>query len=95
VQQSNRVGEQHERSVAPVRALRVFLVFISTIGIGTGIDCDAQLLVWPDMSGPTSGPVPKFVEKYADLGGQLLAAAQEHASEVREAVFPGPEHSFD
>jgi 3-methyl-2-oxobutanoate hydroxymethyltransferase len=68
---------------------------IPTIGIGAGVDCDAQVLVWPDMAGLNGGRVPKFVKKYADLRGQLLAAAQEYASEVREGVFPGPEHSFD
>jgi 3-methyl-2-oxobutanoate hydroxymethyltransferase len=68
---------------------------IPTIGIGAGVDCDAQVLVWPDMAGLTSGRVPKFVKKYADLRAQLLAAAQEYATEVREGAFPGPEHSFD
>jgi 3-methyl-2-oxobutanoate hydroxymethyltransferase len=68
---------------------------VPTIGIGAGVDCDAQVLVWPDMAGLTSGRVPKFVKKYADLRGQLLEAAREYATEVREGVFPGPEHSFD
>src|ERR671920_194695 len=39
---------------------------IPTIGIGAGVDCDAQVLVWPDMAGLTGGRVPKFVKKYAD-----------------------------
>jgi 3-methyl-2-oxobutanoate hydroxymethyltransferase len=68
---------------------------IPTIGIGAGPDCDAQVLVWPDMAGMTSGRVPKFVKKYADLRGELLRAAQEYADEVRGGVFPGPEHSFE
>jgi 3-methyl-2-oxobutanoate hydroxymethyltransferase len=68
---------------------------IPTIGIGAGVDCDAQVLVWPDMAGLTAGRVPKFVKKYADLRAQLLAAAQEYATEVREGAFPGPEHSFE
>ena len=68
---------------------------IPTIGIGAGVDCDAQVLVWPDMAGLTAGRVPKFVKKYADLRGQLLSAAQEFATEVRGGSFPGPEHSFE
>ncbi|WP_222193392.1 3-methyl-2-oxobutanoate hydroxymethyltransferase [Modestobacter italicus] len=68
---------------------------IPTIGIGAGADCDAQVLVWPDMAGMTAGRVPKFVKKYADLRGELLRAAQEYATEVRDGVFPAPEHSFD
>ncbi|MCZ2807504.1 3-methyl-2-oxobutanoate hydroxymethyltransferase [Modestobacter sp. VKM Ac-2983] len=68
---------------------------IPTIGIGAGPDCDAQVLVWPDMAGMTSGRVPKFVKKYADLRGELLRAAQEYATEVRDGTFPTSEHSFD
>jgi 3-methyl-2-oxobutanoate hydroxymethyltransferase len=68
---------------------------IPTIGIGAGVDCDAQVLVWPDMAGLNGGRVPKFVKKYADLRGELLRAAREYADDVRGGVFPGPEHSFD
>jgi 3-methyl-2-oxobutanoate hydroxymethyltransferase len=68
---------------------------IPTIGIGAGVDCDAQVLVWPDMAGLNGGRVPKFVKKYADLRGELLRAAKEYADEVRGGTFPGPEHSFD
>jgi 3-methyl-2-oxobutanoate hydroxymethyltransferase len=68
---------------------------IPTIGIGAGVDCDAQVLVWPDMAGLNGGRVPKFVKKYADLRGELLRAAREFADDVHGGVFPGPEHSFD
>ena len=68
---------------------------IPTIGIGAGVDCDAQVLVWPDMAGLNGGRVPKFVKKYADLRGELLRAAKEYADDVRGGVFPGPEHSFE
>jgi len=68
---------------------------IPTIGIGAGVDCDAQVLVWPDMAGFTGGRVPKFVKKYADLRAELLRAAKEYADEVRGGTFPGPEQSFE
>ncbi|SDD15725.1 3-methyl-2-oxobutanoate hydroxymethyltransferase [Geodermatophilus telluris] len=68
---------------------------IPTIGIGAGVDCDAQVLVWPDMAGLTGGRVPRFVKRYADLRGELLRAAREYADEVRSGTFPGPEHSFE
>ena len=67
---------------------------VPTVGIGAGPDCDAQVLVWPDMAGLNGGRVPRFVKKYADLRGELLRAAQEYAAEVRSGEFPGPEHSF-
>ncbi|HYH24542.1 MAG TPA: 3-methyl-2-oxobutanoate hydroxymethyltransferase [Blastococcus sp.] len=68
---------------------------IPTVGIGAGVDCDAQVLVWPDMAGLNGGRVPKFVKKYADLRAELLRAAKEYADDVRGGAFPGPEHSFD
>lgn len=68
---------------------------IPTIGIGAGVECDAQVLVWPDMAGLNGGRVPRFVKKYADLRAELLRAAQEFASDVRGGTFPGPEHSFE
>ena len=68
---------------------------IPTIGIGAGGDCDAQVLVWPDMAGYTGGRVPKFVKKYADLRAELLRAAREYADDGRGGTFPGPEHSFE
>ena len=68
---------------------------IPTIGIGAGADCDAQVLVWPDMAGLTGGKVPRFVKKYADLRAELLRAAREYADDVKDGTFPGPEHSFE
>ncbi|MGY1745537.1 3-methyl-2-oxobutanoate hydroxymethyltransferase [Blastococcus sp. SYSU D00695] len=68
---------------------------IPTVGIGAGPDCDAQVLVWPDMAGLTGGRVPRFVKKYAELRGELLRAAREYADEVRAGTFPGPEHGFE
>ncbi|SFF14448.1 3-methyl-2-oxobutanoate hydroxymethyltransferase [Blastococcus tunisiensis] len=68
---------------------------IPTIGIGAGVGCDAQVLVWPDMAGLGGGRVPTFVKKYADLRGELLRATREFADEVHSGVFPGPEHSFE
>jgi 3-methyl-2-oxobutanoate hydroxymethyltransferase len=68
---------------------------IPTIGIGAGVECDAQVLVWPDMAGLTGGKVPRFVKRYADLRGELLRAAREYADDVRNGTFPAAEHSFE
>ncbi|MEU2254386.1 3-methyl-2-oxobutanoate hydroxymethyltransferase [Nocardia xishanensis] len=67
---------------------------IPTVGIGAGADCDAQVLVWQDMAGYTSGKTAKFVKRFAEVGDQLRTAAATYADEVRRGVFPGPEHSF-
>ncbi len=67
---------------------------IPTIGIGAGVDCDAQVLVWQDMAGLRTGRLPRFVKQYADLHGVLLSAAQQYAADVAAGTFPGPEHTF-
>ncbi len=68
---------------------------IPTIGIGAGPHCDAQVLVWQDMMGLRTGKAPRFVKRYADLHQVMLDAAQAFAGEVRDGVFPAPEHSFE
>ncbi|WP_280447639.1 3-methyl-2-oxobutanoate hydroxymethyltransferase [Nocardia cyriacigeorgica] len=67
---------------------------IPTVGIGAGADCDAQVLVWQDMAGYTSGKTAKFVKRFANTGDDLRVAAAAYADEVRTGTFPGPEHSF-
>jgi 3-methyl-2-oxobutanoate hydroxymethyltransferase len=67
---------------------------IPTVGIGAGVDCDAQVLVWQDMAGLRTGRMPRFVKQYADLHGVLLDAAKEYAADVAAGTFPGPEHTF-
>ena len=61
---------------------------IPTIGIGAGVDCDAQVLVWQDMAGLRTGRMPRFVKQYADLHGVLLTAAQEYAADVAGRDVP-------
>jgi 3-methyl-2-oxobutanoate hydroxymethyltransferase len=67
---------------------------VPTIGIGAGVGCDAQVLVWTDMAGLTPGAPLTFVKRYADLRGVLAEATRAYADDVREGRFPGPEHSF-
>jgi 3-methyl-2-oxobutanoate hydroxymethyltransferase len=69
---------------------------VPTIGIGAGPECDAQVMVWQDMAAfhPASGPVPKFVKIYAQLGDGLREAASHFAENVRSGAYPGPEHTY-
>ena len=54
---------------------------IPTIGIGAGVDCDAQVLVWTDMMGITKNP-PKLAKAYRNMRAEMLAAAGEFAADV-------------
>jgi len=67
---------------------------IPTIGIGAGVGCDAQVLVWQDAFGLRTGRLPRFVKQYADVRTVLLDGARAYADEVRSGAFPGPEHTF-
>ena len=67
---------------------------IPTIGIGAGIHCDGQVLVINDLLGLFERYTPKFVKKYADLSGLILAAVENFKNEVIGEKFPAPEHSF-
>ncbi len=69
-------------------------LLVPTIGIGAGVGCDAQVLVWTDMAGLTPGAPLTFVKRYADLRGVLTDATRAYADDVRQGRFPGPEHSF-
>jgi 3-methyl-2-oxobutanoate hydroxymethyltransferase len=69
-------------------------VSIPTIGIGAGVDCDGQVLVIHDILGLCEKYSPKFVKRYADLADTIRGGIQDYICEVREGVFPGPEHSF-
>jgi 3-methyl-2-oxobutanoate hydroxymethyltransferase len=67
---------------------------IPTIGIGAGPNCDAQVLVWQDMAGLTSGKTARFVKRFGDVAGELRSAATQYAAEVAGGTFPADEHSF-
>jgi len=60
---------------------------IPTIDIGSGPDCDGQVLVSYDAFGLYPS-VPSFVKRYARLGETLVAAAKEYVEDVREGRFP-------
>jgi len=67
---------------------------IPTIGIGAGINCDAQVLVWTDLMGITKKS-PKLAKAYRNLRAEMLAATIEFADDVRSSAFPTQEQTFN
>ena len=67
---------------------------IPTIGIGAGAGCDGQILVAHDLLGLFDELRPRFVKQYADLGRDIVRAAEAYCREVRDGTFPGAEHGF-
>ena len=79
---------------SPVAAHITRVLRIPTIGIGSGVSCDGQVLVWHDLLGLTQGRVPRFVKQYADLNGAILAALAAYVADVRGDRFPEPQHTY-
>ena len=69
-------------------------ISIPTIGIGAGVNCDGQILVYQDMLGLFSDFTPKFVKRYASLGDEMKTAFVSYINEVKDSSFPGEDHSF-
>jgi len=69
-------------------------VTIPTVGIGAGIHCDGQILVWHDMLGLGDGKYPKFVKNYANLNRTIKRALNAYGREVRDGTFPGPDQTY-
>lgn len=67
---------------------------IPTIGIGAGIDCDGQVLVYHDILQYGIDRHPKFVKTYADFNHLGQEAIKSYVSDVRKLAFPADEHSF-
>ncbi len=60
---------------------------IPTIGIGSSIHCDGQILVTDDMLG-ISGFYPKFVKKYLSLDRIIEKAIKKYTRDVKLNRFP-------
>jgi len=67
---------------------------IPTVGIGSGVHCDGQVLVCYDLLGMYTDIAPKFVKRYANLQEQVGSATRKYIQEVRSGTFPSEEHSY-
>ncbi|MFC1752843.1 3-methyl-2-oxobutanoate hydroxymethyltransferase [Thermoproteota archaeon] len=69
-------------------------ISIPAIGIGAGPNCDGQVLVTQDLLGLNPNFTPKFVKKYADLGGAAAKAVEAFIKDVETGGFPDQSHTF-
>ena len=69
-------------------------VKVPTIGIGSGKDCDGQVLVIHDMLGMFEKIKPKFAKRYLNLSEEIRNAVSSYVKDVKEEQFPGEEHTF-
>jgi len=67
---------------------------IPTIGIGSSIHCDGQILVTDDMLG-LSGFYPRFVKKYVSLNRLIDKAVKKYTKDVKSDKFPTKKNFLD
>ena len=66
---------------------------IPTIGIGSSVHCDGQVLVTDDLLGLNSSNI-KFVKKFINLKKYINLGLKKFASEVRSKKYPTKKHSY-
>jgi 3-methyl-2-oxobutanoate hydroxymethyltransferase len=67
---------------------------IPTIGIGSGTQCDGQVLVLHDMLGIYEDIKPKFVKRYAELSRVISEAVSRYSVDVKAGQFPEESNTF-
>ena len=66
---------------------------IITIGIGSSVNCDGQVLVIDDLIGLSQSKL-RFVKKYANINQIINSAVKKYKLEVLKKRFPKAHHSF-
>ncbi|MCO5315032.1 MAG: 3-methyl-2-oxobutanoate hydroxymethyltransferase [Solirubrobacterales bacterium] len=67
---------------------------VPTIGIGAGNATAGQVLVLHDLAGINQGKLAKFVQRFADVHGEMLRGVSGYVAAVRDRSFPAPEHVY-
>lgn len=67
---------------------------IPTIGIGAGVGCDGQVLVFHDLLGYFDRFSPRHNKRYANIRETIVNALSEYRREVEGRAFPTAENSF-
>ena len=66
---------------------------IPTVGIGSSVNCDGQVLVIDDLIGLSESKF-RFVKKYANTSQIIDNAVKRYKSDVLKKQFPSAKHSF-
>ncbi len=69
-------------------------VSVPTIGIGSGVHCDGQVLVVHDILGLYEKLKPKFVKQYLSLSDDIVQAVSNYKKYVEDCKFPAEENWF-
>lgn len=83
-----------EKIPAPLAKQVSEKLIVPTIGIGAGVHCDGQILVYTDMLGLTVDFNPRFVRRYGNLHEQIMKAVTAYGDDIRSSAFPNESESY-
>lgn len=69
-------------------------ISIPTIGIGSGVGCDGQVLVVQDLLGMYDKIKPKFAKRYMNLSEDIVNSLENYKKDVESGIFPAEENWF-
>jgi 3-methyl-2-oxobutanoate hydroxymethyltransferase len=69
-------------------------VSIPTIGIGSGVGCNGQVLVVQDLLGMFEKIKPRFAKRYLNLSEDIVKALENYKKDVGLGTFPAQENWF-
>ena len=69
-------------------------ISIPTIGIGSGLGCNGQVLVVQDLLGMYDKIKPKFVKRYMNLSEDIVKALESYKKDIELGMFPSQENWF-
>ncbi|MGH1566025.1 MAG: 3-methyl-2-oxobutanoate hydroxymethyltransferase [Nitrosopumilus sp.] len=69
-------------------------VSVPIIGIGSGINCDGQVLVVQDLLGMYDKIKPKFAKRYMNLSEDIIKSLGDYKKDVESGEFPTKENWF-
>lgn len=69
-------------------------VSVPTIGIGSGVGCDGQVLVVQDLLGMYDKIKPKFAKRYMNLSEDIVKSLENYKNDVETGTFPAGENWF-
>jgi 3-methyl-2-oxobutanoate hydroxymethyltransferase len=67
---------------------------IPTIGIGSGVGCNGQVLVVQDLLGMYDKIKPKFARRYLNLSEDIEKALKNYKNDIESGTFPAEENWF-
>ena len=69
-------------------------VDVPVISCGSGVGCDGQVLIAPDVLGLSQCPKPKFSKAFGQLYEPTKQALEQFRCDIEQAVFPDTAHSY-